>query len=202
MASLSIILYDAYTFSSNIQQTYLFRSSALIPLKNLIKPLKHIMMTSHYLNQWWLDYRRIYASFGPNELNCPLFRAYSYQPSHCIKILKDGSDYISKWHLINQFYFAWWRRGTETLEQAVEQAVMLPVIWEALMLLIYQPLFAWWYRGVDNFVELLVLCDGIHRSPMDSPLKGPLRWSFGVSFLDSLNKLLNRKSDCRWFWTP
>ena len=105
MASLSIILYDAYTFSSNIQQTYLFRSSALIPLKNLIKPLKHIMMTSHYLNQWWLDYRRIYASFGPNELNCPLFSAYSYQPSHCIKILRDGSDYISKWHLINQFLF-------------------------------------------------------------------------------------------------
>ena len=24
--------------------------------------------TSHYLNQWWLDYRRIYASFGLNEL--------------------------------------------------------------------------------------------------------------------------------------
>ena len=25
--------------------------------------------TSHYLNQWWLDYWRIYASFGLNELN-------------------------------------------------------------------------------------------------------------------------------------
>ena len=25
--------------------------------------------TSHYLNQWWLDYRRIYASLGLNELN-------------------------------------------------------------------------------------------------------------------------------------
>ena len=24
--------------------------------------------TSHYLNQWWLDYRRIYASLGLNEL--------------------------------------------------------------------------------------------------------------------------------------
>ena len=23
--------------------------------------------TSHYLNQWWLDDRRIYASLGPNE---------------------------------------------------------------------------------------------------------------------------------------
>ena len=25
--------------------------------------------TSHYLNQWWLDYRRKYASLGLNELN-------------------------------------------------------------------------------------------------------------------------------------
>ena len=25
-------------------------------------------VTSHYLNQWWLDYRRIYASLGLNEL--------------------------------------------------------------------------------------------------------------------------------------
>ena len=25
--------------------------------------------TSHYLNQWWLDYRRIYASLGLNELS-------------------------------------------------------------------------------------------------------------------------------------
>ena len=25
--------------------------------------------TSHYLNQWWLVYRRIYASLGLNELN-------------------------------------------------------------------------------------------------------------------------------------
>ena len=24
--------------------------------------------TSHYLNQWWLVYQRIYASLGPNEL--------------------------------------------------------------------------------------------------------------------------------------
>ena len=25
---------------------------------------------SHYLNKWWLDYRRIYASLGLNELIC------------------------------------------------------------------------------------------------------------------------------------
>ena len=27
-------------------------------------------VTSHYLNQWWLDYRRIYASLSLNELSC------------------------------------------------------------------------------------------------------------------------------------
>ena len=27
-----------------------------------------VKATSHYLNQWWLAYRRIYASFGLNEL--------------------------------------------------------------------------------------------------------------------------------------
>ena len=26
--------------------------------------------TSHYLNQWWLDYRRTYASLGLNEFKC------------------------------------------------------------------------------------------------------------------------------------
>ena len=30
---------------------------------------------SHYLNQWWLVYRRIYASLGLNELILPMLRA-------------------------------------------------------------------------------------------------------------------------------
>ena len=33
--------------------------------------------TSHYLNQWWLDYRRIYASLGLNELTSYLGKSYS-----------------------------------------------------------------------------------------------------------------------------
>ena len=28
----------------------------------------------HYLNKWWLDYWRVYASFGPNELAGLLFQ--------------------------------------------------------------------------------------------------------------------------------
>ena len=41
------------------------------PINN-IPALVHIMAwrrSSHYLNQWWLDYQRIYVSLGPNELN-------------------------------------------------------------------------------------------------------------------------------------
>ena len=36
--------------------------------------------TSHYLNQWWLDYRRIYASLGLNELTIVMVhnRALAY----------------------------------------------------------------------------------------------------------------------------
>ena len=33
------------------------------------KWLGAVQTTSHYLNQWWLDYQRIYASLGLNELN-------------------------------------------------------------------------------------------------------------------------------------
>ena len=36
--------------------------------------------TSHYLNQWWLVYRRIYASLGLNELNQLIWILY-YTPS-------------------------------------------------------------------------------------------------------------------------
>ena len=36
------------------------------------KWLGAVQATSHYLNQWWLDYRRIYASLGLNELNSTL----------------------------------------------------------------------------------------------------------------------------------
>ena len=32
-----------------------------------------VQATSHYLNQWWLVYWRIYASLGLSELSCPLY---------------------------------------------------------------------------------------------------------------------------------
>ena len=33
-----------------------------------------VQATSHYLNQWWLVYRRIYVSLGLNELNATRLR--------------------------------------------------------------------------------------------------------------------------------
>ena len=37
--------------------------------------------TSHYLNQWWLDYRRIYASLNLNELKCHFLINIEYYSS-------------------------------------------------------------------------------------------------------------------------
>ena len=45
----------------------------------------------------------------------------------------------------------------------------------------------------------------IHQSPVDSPDKRPVIWSFVVSFTDGLNNPLNKQSSCwkfktRWCW--
>ena len=38
-----------------------------------------VQATSHYLNQWWLVYRRIYASPGLNELRCTHAQEKTYK---------------------------------------------------------------------------------------------------------------------------
>ena len=40
---------------------------------------------------------------------------------------------------------------------------------------------------------------GNHRSPVNSPHKGPVTRGFDVSYIASLNKLLNKESSCPWF---
>ena len=47
----------AYLCQGNQRYNYVF-----MPSKQ-----RYSQATSHYLNQWWLVYRRIYASFGLNE---------------------------------------------------------------------------------------------------------------------------------------
>ena len=44
-----------------------------VRIKN-IPALVQIMATSHYLEQWWLVYWRIYASLGLNELSNPEYQ--------------------------------------------------------------------------------------------------------------------------------
>ena len=46
------------------------------PISNipaLVQIMASVQATSHYLNQWWQVYRRIYASLSLNELNEVLF---------------------------------------------------------------------------------------------------------------------------------
>ena len=64
----------------------MFEISLFFPkgLINNILELVQIMAwrpqtTSHYFNQWWFGYRRIYASLGLNELNnIAVFFLYCY----------------------------------------------------------------------------------------------------------------------------
>ena len=39
-----------------------------------------VQATSHYLNQWWFDYRRIYASLGLNELSAKIQNSWLFTP--------------------------------------------------------------------------------------------------------------------------
>ena len=48
----------------------------------------------------------------------------------------------------------------------------------------------------------LALCEGNPPATVDSPLQGPVLWSFGIFFNASLNKLLSKESSCRWFEMP
>ena len=48
----------------------------------------------------------------------------------------------------------------------------------------------------DKLCTLLALCEGIPSH------KGPVMWSFDISFVVSLNKALNKQSSCPWFVMP
>ena len=67
---------------------------------NSFPALVQITATSHYLNHWWLVYRRIYASLGLNELICQVF--------HCKLIIvqcnHQWNHYHNYWcHYITRF---------------------------------------------------------------------------------------------------
>ena len=59
-----------------------------------------VQATSHYLNQWWLVYRRIYASLGLNELTCKLTTRGSLSvPKHYL----NQCWLLVNWKLRNKF---------------------------------------------------------------------------------------------------
>ena len=62
-----------------------------------------VQTTSHYLNQWWLVYRRIYASLGLNKLihAVQISIEYRYEDTkdiaiHARKIKQEWAMYFAK----------------------------------------------------------------------------------------------------------
>ena len=54
---------------------------------------------------------------------------------------------------------------------------------------------------MKRFLRYLPFVRAIHRSPVDSPHKGPVALTFDVSFDVSLDKLLDKQSNGWWFRT-
>ena len=93
-----------------------------------------VQATSHYLNQWWLDYRRIYASLGLNEVIS--VRQYIY---HYVSILSDDGATISTASVLK------WRShgGAVPLWCLVPCNNHLPLIWWSIL-----ASFIFWIRNV------------------------------------------------------
>ena len=63
------------------------------------------------------------------------------------------------------------------------------------------PPMVWWRHQMETIVALLALCEGSHRSPMDSPHKSQWRGAFMFFYLRP-NKRLSKQSRRPWFETP
>ena len=59
-----------------------------------------------------------------------------------------------------------------------------------------------WRNQMETFPRYWSFVGGIHRSPVDSPHKGPVTRSFDVFFDLRLNTRLSKQSRRRWFKTP
>ena len=62
--------------------------------------------TSRYLNQWWLNYWRIYASLGPNELNTD--ETFSDGQTICLMILNKSPDFLQNHQCDQQCLLGRW----------------------------------------------------------------------------------------------
>ena len=86
------------------------------------KWLGAVQATNHYLNQWWLDYRPIYAPLGLNELTTPWTQwsrdkviictqfIFGAVIGHIMNISADyglASLFIQEWNLCHIFTAVW-----------------------------------------------------------------------------------------------
>ena len=70
--------------------------------------------TSHYLNQWWLEYWRIYASRGLNELSRNEGEARG-NATHCsTRFHTTWQHSLYRWDVITRPFPSWWRHQMET----------------------------------------------------------------------------------------
>ena len=60
-------------------------------------------------------------------------------------------------------------------------------------------LVSWWRNGIERFPYNWPFVKGVQRPKVDSPDKVPIMCSFNVSFVVSLNKLLNNQSLMIWY---
>ena len=71
---------------------------------------------------------------------------------------------------------------------------------DAIALLLYRQynvLFSWWRHQIETFSALLVLCVGIHQSPVDSPHKGQWR---GALMFSSLEQTVEQTMETPVIW--
>ena len=91
-----------------------------------------IQATSHYVNQWWLVYWRIYVSLGLNELKnlwnffYLMMTLWHWNFLHCMPFVR----VIHQWCGSPHIWSSIWSSSVSLLwaEQAVKQTVLLPVI--------------------------------------------------------------------------
>ena len=61
---------------------------------------------------------------------------------------------------------------------------------------------SWWRHQMETFPRYWSFVRGIHRSPLNSPDRGPVTRSFDIFFDLRLNKWLSKPSRRWWFETP
>ena len=136
--------------------------------------------TSHYLNQWWLDYRRIYASLGLNELtHYTLWRHMASEnwaiigwdndlsPIRCQVIILKQGWLVVNWTLRNKY--CWdsmqdrYVSDRKIHTNISSFCLRLKVRKGECIIRVIQQHFQNWYECINiwNLIGLLVTCPGM-----------------------------------------